>query len=182
MENIANRLQKLEGGVGPDDNDFNTSFNYDGNTRVSSPMRGSTFGNKNTMGRIRKLEEHMLDMQAQIKENETDIQHIKNQVVHKHRHGNMSPSRERDSGDDDYKFSDMKDMEKKFKKLVENTSKACKSLSNGLTDVQQATLNLYSWTDQAHDAFETVARKVDLPANLCPRAKISSKKTKKFEL
>lgn len=146
-------------------------------------MRGSTLGTKNTMGRIRKLEEHMLDLQTQIKENETDIQHIKNQMIHRHRNSNSSPSRERErerETEDDYKFSDMKDMEKKFKKLVENTSKACKSLSNGLSDVQQATLNLYTWSDQVHDAFETVGRKIDLPANVCPRAKISSKKAKKL--
>ncbi len=182
LDSITQRLQRLEVAVANDE-ELNNSFD---NGR-ESPVRNSV-GNKSAMVRVRRLEEHMLELQSQIKENEIDIQHLKTNLVHSLRNSS-SPTRERDCEikhiDDESRgrfhhttgpaYSDLKEMDKRIKKLTENTSKACRSLSNGLSEVQHATLNLFSWTDDVHDAFDRVANKVDLPTNLCPRAKVSSR-------
>lgn len=196
LDGITQRLQRLEVAVSNDD-ELNGSFELL-NTR-GTPIR-TAITNKSGLGRVRKLEEHMLELQSQIKENEIDIQHLKNNLVHNLRSqgGSTSPIRERYrdaskhhedngchyNGNGGASYSDMKEMDRRIKKLAENTSKACRSLSNGLTEVQQATLNLYSWSDEVHAAFDRVAVKVDLPNNLCPRAKVSSRnnmKLNKFE-
>lgn len=69
---------------------------------------------------------------------------------------------------------DIRVLQKRVKRLAENTTKACRSLSGGLSDVQQATLNLYSWSDRAQEAIGTVSLKLGYPVNLCPRAKVYS--------
>lgn len=50
-----------------------------------------------------------------------------------------------------------------------NVSKACRSLSGGLTDVQKIAVDFITWSDQVHSAFETVSDKLFLPRNVCPR-------------
>lgn len=60
-------------------------------------------------------------------------------------------------------------MSQKVNSVSTNVSKACRSLSEGLTDVQKITVDLISWSDQVHSAFETVSDKLFLPRNVCPR-------------
>lgn len=60
-------------------------------------------------------------------------------------------------------------MSQKINSVSTNVSMACRSLSEGLTDVQKITVDLISWTDQVHSAFETVSDKLFLPRNVCPR-------------
>jgi hypothetical protein len=67
---------------------------------------------------------------------------------------------------------ELRSVQRKLKKLAENTTRACRSLSSGLTDVQQATLNLYTWSDSAHDAFGKVAHQLGMKGNPCPRARV----------
>jgi hypothetical protein len=45
----------------------------------------------------------------------------------------------------DLNYEELKSLKKKVKKLAENTTKACSSLSSGLSEVQHATLHLYTW-------------------------------------
>jgi hypothetical protein len=60
-------------------------------------------------------------------------------------------------------------MSQKVNSVSTNVSKACRSLSEGLTDVQKIAVDLISWSDQVHSAFETVSDKLFLPRNVCPR-------------
>ena len=68
---------------------------------------------------------------------------------------------------------DIKALHRRVKKLTENTAKACKTLSHGVTDIQQATLNLYTWTDATYDAFGKVSTQLGYSSNVCKtRARI----------
>lgn len=68
---------------------------------------------------------------------------------------------------------DIKSLHRRVKKLTENTAKACKTLSHGVTDIQQATLNLYTWTDATYDAFGKISTQLGYSSNVCKtRARI----------
>jgi DNA repair ATPase RecN len=168
IENMSSRIQKLEQAM-VDDADLFNSFTQE----RGAPGSPSRFGNqgKKSLNRIRRIEEHLFEIESQIKENETDIDQLKQSLMRKFRGRSESPVRQKGS---EASASEVKDLEKKIKKLAESTTKACRSLSTGLTDVQQATLSLYSWTDRVHDSFEVIAQKINLPTNLCPRAKLSN--------
>ncbi len=169
LDNISNRIQKLEQVVAEEGGDLMASFDR------GSPSRFGGGGGKSSLNRIRKMEENLFELQSQIKENETDIQQIKQSMVKQLRSRSESPVRDRNRSEKEGGYSnDIKEIEKKVKKLAESTTKACRSLSSGLTDVQQATLALYSWTDKVHDGIEVVAHRLNLPHNLCPRAKLPS--------
>jgi hypothetical protein len=44
----------------------------------------------------------------------------------------------------------------------------------GVTDSQNATLQLYSWADKVHSAFGVVSKEcLKRPKNICPRAKLA---------
>lgn len=68
--------------------------------------------------------------------------------------------------------SAIKETKDELKLMGKNTSKACRALSAGLSDVQHATLLLYSWADKVHKSFETVSYKLEYPMNVCPRVRI----------
>ena len=67
---------------------------------------------------------------------------------------------------------ELRGLGKRVKQLGDNTSKACRSLSVGLTDVQQATLFLYAWCDKAHDAFGVLSAQLGMSSNICPRVQV----------
>ena len=67
---------------------------------------------------------------------------------------------------------DVKELRGDLKLLGKNTSKACRTLSAGLADVQNATLLMYKWADSVHGAFETISYKLEFPTNICPRVKV----------
>jgi chromosome segregation ATPase len=183
IENMSNRLQKLEQAMVEDGDLFN-SFVQESKPLGSPSRYGNTLNNNNnkkSMNRIRRIEEHLFELDSQIKENETDIEQLKQSLMKKFRATSRSESPSRHRGnffaeepETTVSTTEIKEMERKIKKLAESTTKACKSLSSGLTDVQQATLSLYSWTDRVHDSFEVVGQKLNLPPNFCPRAKLSS--------
>lgn len=50
-----------------------------------------------------------------------------------------------------------------------NVSKACRSLSIGLDDVQKVAVELIHWSDEVHIAFAIISEKLFLSKNLCPR-------------
>ena len=167
LENISSRIQKLEQAVVEEGDLFN-SFTLE---KGGSPSRGLNNGKK-SLNRIRRIEEHLYELESQIKENETDIDQVKQSVMRQLRSRSESPTKDRHRSEST--SSEIKEIEKKVKKLAESTTRACRSLSNGLTDVQQATLSLYSWTDRVHDGFEMLSQKLNLPPNICPRAKLST--------
>ena len=68
-----------------------------------------------------------------------------------------------------------KDLRGDLKLLGKNTSKACRTLSAGIGDVQTATLQMYRWADSVHKAFETVSYKLEYPTNICPKIRMSLK-------
>lgn len=195
LDQITSRINKLEvavTNVNNNDDDHQTSFIGGGHSPSKSINHQQ---NKSVLNRIRKIEEQIYELENQIKENEIDIQQVKQTVnsTSSH-HRSSSRGRMADSPPPEkiiqlvestkergnQHTEEIKEIERRIKKLADSTTKACRSLSTGLTDVQQATLNLYSWTDKVHDAFENVAEKVDLPSNLCPRAKVSHSKTQRY--
>jgi chromosome segregation ATPase len=194
LDQITNRINKLEVAFTSANNDDDHQTSFLGGHSPSKSMNHQQ--NKSILNRIRKIEEQMYELENQIKENEIDIQQVKQTVnsTSSHHHRSSSRGRSADSPPPEkiiqlvestkergnQHTEEIKEIERRIKKLADSTTKACRSLSTGLTDVQQATLNLYSWTDKVHDAFETVAEKVDLPSNLCPRAKVSHSKSQRF--
>lgn len=218
LDNLASRLKTLEShfaeeewesepGRGPD----SPFARRNGN---SSPLRslaggrtlsqqGGANANKALMShKVRRLEESIYDLRAQLQVCESEIGEVKSTVIAKLRNlpgGVGSPQRggfggiERsffDHGDaygngnghgnngdrngDGAKSTaqEVRSLQKKLKKLAENTTRACRSLSSSVSDVQQATLNLYSWTDSAYDAFGKVSHELGLKGNVCVRARV----------
>lgn len=113
--------------------------------------------------------------------------HSHSQSLHRKHGGSSRSSRRADSGSDSESDDDVnnhaklslrsqqaevKALAKRVKTLGENTSKACRTLSSGLTDVQQSTLFLYAWCDKAHDAFSVVSSQLGLTTNICPRVQV----------
>lgn len=208
LDNLAQRVKSLETQFGAEDDFDNlyepagqdSSFHrQNGGSRgfPTSPLRslagGSTLhGNGNgTVGRkiannkIRRLEESIYDLRAQLQACESDVHEVKSTVISKLRHLPGSPSKSshhnhHHSLDAEFDQSqgaggssaEIRSLQKKLKKLAENTTRACRSLSTGLTDVQQATLNLYAWTDSAHDAFGKVSHELGMKGNVCTRARV----------
>lgn len=72
----------------------------------------------------------------------------------------------------DVELYDAAKMQAKMKSLSHSTSRACRSLSVGLSEVQHAILLLYSWADKVHGSFDTVCMKLNIPANICPRPQL----------
>jgi hypothetical protein len=58
---------------------------------------------------------------------------------------------------------------KKVNVVSTNVSKACRSLSIGLDDVQKVAVDLINWSDEVHIAFAIISEKLFLSKNLCPR-------------
>lgn len=182
IEGLSLRLSRVEGSLLADESML---FNH-GDNMLKSPHRHSstssaptpTSSTKNLLIRIRKLEDNLLEVQSNIKENEIDIQQVKTNLMSLRTSNSTSNSATTTSSSSSSSpvnvNEDIKMLEKKLKKLAESTTKACRSLSSGLSDVQQASLTLYSWTDKAHQAIDKIAETVKLPSNLCPRAKIPS--------
>lgn len=61
----------------------------------------------------------------------------------------------------------------KVSTVSSNISKACRSLSGGLNDVQEVAVELINWSDKVHTAFEVISEKLFLPRNVCPRMESS---------
>lgn len=58
---------------------------------------------------------------------------------------------------------------KKVNVVNTNVSRACRSLSIGLNDVQKVAVDLINWSDEVHIAFAIISEKLFLSKNLCPR-------------
>lgn len=163
MERIERAFED-DGGTNMDSSFANT---------MGSPSRHS-LSYKGTINRMRKLEENMQDMQGRYSRVEQSVVQLKAEAAR-----NQSKPEDGIYPETITRvILDVKDMEKKVKKLAENTGKACRSLSQGLSDVQEATLNLYTWSDQVHDTLNTVSVKVGLPSGLCERAKVQRRRSK----
>ena len=59
--------------------------------------------------------------------------------------------------------NDLKKVHSKLSKLTDGTSKACRSLSSSISDVEHSMLLLYSWADKVHLNLEAVSNKLDMP-------------------
>lgn len=68
----------------------------------------------------------------------------------------------------DVKAEDIKGLRRKIRELGETTAKACRSLGNGINDIQQVNLNLYQWADQAYTAIGFLSSKLGIDGNPCP--------------
>ena len=74
------------------------------------------------------------------------------------------------------------ELKSNLKALSKNTSKAFRSMSAGLEDLQQATLLLYEWADKVHNSFETVSYKLEYPTNICPRVQVHMRRLRKEDI
>lgn len=172
-------------------------------SKSSQMMMMNNFQKKLSNNRINKMEEHLFMIDQQIADCESSIEQIKSTVLsqlrklptqtssaslmspHHHPpynndHGGSIMNNNNNNGSSSnmnekiQKNSvDIKALHKRVKKLTENTAKACKTLSHGVTDIQQATLNLYTWTDATFDAFGKVSTQLGYSSNVCKtRARI----------
>lgn len=212
LDSLAQRVRHLEQQVlGEDDweqhgfeQGLDSSFQrgggaaFGGTRGSSSPLKslaggtvgfgGATVSKKLAAQKMRRLEESMYELRAQLQSCESDIHEVKSTVVSKLRgiaaNGNSPvrglPGSHADAlhsyGDLDRtersSAAEVRALHKKVKKLAENTTRACRSLSTGMSEVQQATLNLYTWTDTAYDAFGKVSHELGLKGNVCSRARV----------
>lgn len=165
FDSLTRRLEKVEQTLSSDTD--NNPIQYGDALFLEhdrSPSRRLSSVQKENVSRIRKLEDTVQALESRIYD--ADNHHSNNHNKHQTRHVDHD-------GELNAKILlEVKDVDRKVKKLAENTSRACRSLSNGLSDVQSATLNLFTWTDQAHDALQTVGRRLDFGHELCPRAKV----------
>jgi hypothetical protein len=173
LDHISQRMERLERALSAADDDFGTNIENSFSNTLGSPTRHS-LSYKGTVNRIRKLEENIQSLQSQFQNTESVIRQLKNHGI-KHQHRS---SESFNSETVTRLLLDAKESEKKIKRLAENTSKASRSLSQGLSDVQQATLNLYTWSDQVHDTLNLVTTKIGLPDGLCERAKVQRCRSK----
>lgn len=74
------------------------------------------------------------------------------------------------------------ELKSNLKALSKNTSKAFRSLSAGLEDLQQATLLLYEWADKVHNSFETISYKLEYPTNICPRVQVHMRRLRNEDI
>jgi hypothetical protein len=183
LDNISSRLQNLEGLMA--DEDIQPSFHgsHGGLIGARSPLSGSPLRGGSVVGgsiskkfrstAIRQLEDSVFELRGQMQQQETEMQQVKSVVLS--RGGNhLSQSYEEGprGGGRGETAAEVKLLQKKFKKLTQNTTRACQSLSTGLTDVQQATLNLYTWSDGAHECFGRISHELGLPGNISSRARV----------
>lgn len=201
LDSLAQRVQQLESHLSEDDTFELQGFDQGGldasfqrTRRPGSPLKslaggGTGFGGANVGKRIatqkmRRLEESMYELRAQLQACEADVHEVKSTVVAKLRSiattggGLGSPVRGGLQSYDELdrpergSAAEVRSLQKKVKKLAENTTRACRSLSTGLSEVQQATLNLYTWTDTAYDSFGKVSHELGLKGNVCSRARV----------
>jgi hypothetical protein len=173
LDHISQRMERMERALSTVDDELGTNLEGSFSNALGSPTRHS-LSYKGTVNRIRKLEESVQSLQTQVQNTETAISQWRNQEF-------KNQQRSADSSNSETMtrvLLDVKESEKKVKRLAENTSKACRSLSQGLSDVQQATLNLYTWSDQVYDTLNVVTTKIGLPDGLCERAKVQRRRSK----
>lgn len=198
LDTLANRIKDLERRVldtessGNENEDVNVSIRRLKKSYGDSPLRESIRSNMRIPAPAARKEsvdsEGLSVLAYQIEECQKDIRHLYDKLRQQEITAAVSASRDSDpldsradekrrnrqapSGTEALLEEEIKAIKKKVKKLAESTSKACRSLSSGMSDVQQATLNLYSWADKAHDSIGIVSDRLGLAVNLCPRAKI----------
>jgi gas vesicle protein len=88
---------------------------------------------------------------------ETDIEAIKSRLK-----GNLPPE-----GEDE-----LKQIKRKLRSVVETTSSACHTVSSSVSDVQDATVQIYTWAERVHTAMGVLSEKVGVRPNVCPRLQI----------
>lgn len=174
MDHLTNRINALEAALAQDSDVDDAEFQR--HQRVlGSPLRKGLVQMKQGGAKMRGLESKLQDLRLIVLNLEADLQQVKSRALaQQSTNVPSSPNQRYREGDDlgGGGREELRALQKKVKKLGDSTSKACRSLSNGLTDVQQAALNLYSWSDVVHEAFGKVSHKLALPKNICPRARM----------
>ena len=188
LDTLANRIKELECHIMEQENtppeDIEKSLlHIKGSIIQSSPLKKLKDDNKlkpnlKNNSSSSSLEQNMKILQSDLKECEIEIKQIKlhmglNKDSSLYNY-NSSPEKMEKKINNNHQdlVEEVKTLKRKTKKLAENTTKACRSLSNGLSDIQQATLNLYSWADKAHDSFGIISERLSFSVNMCPRAKV----------
>jgi hypothetical protein len=112
---------------------------------------------------IKEITKHVTSMRAAW-DDEGIVKHARSS--HKHP----------DSGDYHSEYAVLKEQQRhlqaKVKSLSSSTSRACRSLSVGVSDSQHATLLLYSWAEKVHAAFRDVSHQLNIEENICPRPQL----------
>lgn len=152
LESLTTRMQGLETQLRQE---------IDGDDSISEPV--------SIKKRMDSVEKQLNSLRRHVLDCEEDIRDIKSGK----RGGGGAGGKKGIAVEDE---EEIKSLQRKLKRLAENTTRACKSLSGGLSDVQQATLNLYAWSDKAHDSFGIISEKMGFVGNLCPRAKVNNPK------
>jgi hypothetical protein len=67
---------------------------------------------------------------------------------------------------------ELKIMRRKLRSVVETTSSACRTVSNSVGDVQDATVQIFTWAERVHAAMGVLSDKVGVRPNVCPRLQI----------
>lgn len=67
---------------------------------------------------------------------------------------------------------DIKVLRRKLRAVVDTTSAACHTVTTSVADVQDATVQIYSWAERVHAAMGILSEKVGVRPNVCPRLQI----------
>ncbi len=181
MDSLASRMSDLEQHILAANRQQQDHHSRRPLQNPTSPSRHDLGGGDASARHVAKLEERVYDLSSQVRDCEAELQHtrasLKEFLRSQRSSGKEAEYSRRQVPDHETMWDgreELRSLNKRIKKLAENTSKACRSLATGLSDVQQATLNLYSWSDKAHEALGTVSVKLNYPVNICPRAKVYS--------
>jgi hypothetical protein len=59
-------------------------------------------------------------------------------------------------------------LQRKVKTVSEQSTLGFETISSGLNEVQQTSIELYSWAEKVHQAFGVVSSKLSISKNICP--------------
>mmetsp|Transcript_17531 Transcript_17531/g.26075 ORF Transcript_17531/g.26075 Transcript_17531/m.26075 type:complete len:430 (+) Transcript_17531:56-1345(+) len=182
IDSLTARLKALELRLGDvEQQDFVDHFAS--KKRGASPLRTSRrrgvmkdeSGFESTMSSLNDYMERTDDairsLRSRIQSSEDAIEHL-SYSSRENRHGKLSSANCKHASDITKIHEQIRSLQAKLKTLGSSTSRACKSLSVGVSDSQHAALLLYSWADKVHRAFEIVSDKLDIQSELCPRPRI----------
>lgn len=109
--------------------------------------------------RIHQLEELVTDVQNQINSCEKKIRDLD---------ADLRIASCKVVPDSSTENEDIQNVKKRLRELGKTTTTMCRSLQDGMSEVQSTSLSLYEWGTKVHQAIGKVAEKSGMSFNPCP--------------
>lgn len=162
-----------------------TKSNIMYNRRNISPNRTKSSASNNLLiadqVRLSELEEIVANLQIQASNNNDKLKELKYLYKDFSKSNNNSNSTvpvHSLKSKSDISSTDVQELKKRLKDLGSSTTLICRSLQDGLNDVQRTSLDLYEWGQRVHSAVGIIALRTGLQYNPCPNVPIPSQRIK----